>query len=129
MAKGRQLALQAVHYLRKTIRYSDGASAVVTIGTLPAGAVVVAGAITVTTVFNSGTNNNVDIGTAGDPDGLATAVAMTSAGRKVFDELATSDDLVMAAETDIIATLGLTGTAASAGVAIVEVQFIVNNDL
>lgn len=129
MAKGRQLALQAVHYLRKTIRYSDGASAVVTIGTLPAGAVVVAGAITVTTVFNSGTNNNVDIGTAGAPDGLATAVAMTSAGRKVFDELATSDDLVMAAETDIIATLGLTGTAASAGVAIVEVQFIVNNDL
>ncbi len=128
MAKGRQLALQAVHYLRKTVRYSDGASAVVTIGTLPAGALVIDGAVHVTTAFNAGTNNNIDVGIAADADGFASALAMTSAGRKQFDDMATSDDMYMAAETDVIATLGLTGTAASAGVAIVWVAFIVNND-
>ncbi len=128
MAKGRELSFQAVHYLRKTIRFSAGASAVVTIGTLPAGALVVDGAVHVTTVFNAGTNNNIDVGIAADADGFASALAMTSVGRKQFDELATSDDLYMASETDVIATLGLTGTAASAGVAIVWVAFIIDND-
>jgi hypothetical protein len=128
MAKGRQLALQVLHTLRKTVRFSDGASAVVTIGTLPIGALVVGGGIHVSTVYNAGTNNNIDIGTAADPDGFASAIAMTSAGFKVFDELATSDDLLMAAETDVIATLGLTGTAATAGVAQIIVQYAVNND-
>lgn len=129
MAKGRQYSLNVMHTLRKTVRYSDGASAVVTVGTLPAGAIVVGGAVHVSTVFNAGTNNNIDVGTAADPDGFATALAMTSAGDKVFDELATSDDLLTSADTDVIATLGLTGTPASAGVAQVIVWFVVNNDL
>lgn len=128
MAKGRQLALQVVHTLRKSISYTAGATAVVTVGTLPAGAIVVGGGVLVTTAFNAGTNNNIDIGIAADPDGFGSALAMTSAGLKAFDDLATSDDLLTTADTDVIATLGLTGTAASAGAAIVLVQFTVNND-
>lgn len=129
MAKGRQLALQVVHYLRKTVNYSDGASAVVTVGTLPAGAIVIGGGVHVATVFNAGTNNNIDIGIAADPDGFNTLTAMTSRGFKVLDELATSDDLgPMAADTDVIATLGLSGTAATTGSAQVIIMFTVNND-
>lgn len=128
MALGRELDFQAVHYLRKSISYSAGASAVVTVGVLPAGALVIGGGVHVSTVFNAGTNNNIDVGTAADPDGFATALAMTSAGLKAFDELATSDDLLMTTDTTITATLGLTGTAASAGVCQVVVQYVVNND-
>lgn len=127
--KGRQLALQVVHTLRKIVNYSDGASAVVTVGTLPAGAIVIGGGIQVVTAFNAGTNNNIDVGIAADADGFASAIAMTSKGFKVFDDIATSDDLgPMTADTDVIATLGLTGTAATTGSAIIIVQFCVNND-
>lgn len=128
MAKGRQYALQTVHYLRKSISYTAGATAVVTVGTLPAGALVVGGGVHVSTVFNAATANNIDVGTAADPDGFATALAMTSVGLKAFDELATSDDLLTTADTDVIATLALTGTAATAGVCQVVVQYLVNND-
>lgn len=119
---------QDVQTLRGVVRYSHGASAEVVIGTLPIGAIVVGGGVLVTTVFDAGTNNNIDVGTKADTDGFATALAMTSKGLKAFDELATSDDLYMTADTVIVAKLALTGTAATAGEAIVFVQFIAAND-
>lgn len=128
MAKGRQYALQTVHYLRKTIRFSDGASAVTTVGTLPAGAVVLRGSATVTTAFNAGTNNNIDVGVAGAASSFASALALTSAGGKAFTGIATSAAAVTTADTDVIVTMGLTGTAATAGVAVVVIEYACNND-
>lgn len=127
-AKGRELDFQAVHYLRKLFTFSAGNAGVVTIGTLPAGALVVGGGVYISTAFNAGTASTADIGTAADPDGFATALALGTAGYKALDELAVSDDLLTTADTDVIATLALTGTAATAGSGIAVVEFIVNND-
>lgn len=127
-SKGRELDFQAVHYLRKAFTFSAGDAGVVTIGTLPAGALVVGGGVYVGTAFNAGTANTADIGTAADPDGFATALSLTAAGYKVLDDLATSNDLLTTADTDVIATLALTGTAASAGSGIAVIEFVVNND-
>ena len=129
MAIGRQLALQVVHTLRATIRFSDGASGVLTVGTLPVGALVIGGNVSVLTAFNAGTNNNITVGTAGVPASYQPATAMATIGHKAFTGLATSADLMNAtAEVPVIATLGLTGTAATTGVAIVVVSYVVNND-
>lgn len=128
MAKGRQNAIQTVHYLRKQIRYTDGASAVVTIGTLPAGAAVLRGHVVVQTAFNAGTNNNVDVGIAGATNSYTAALAMTPVGVKPFTGLATSAVAVTTGDADVIATLGLTGTAATAGAAIIVIDYAVNND-
>lgn len=128
MAKGRQNAIQTVHYLRKQIRFSDGASSVLTVGTLPAGAAVLRGQAVVQTAFNSGTNNNIDVGIAGATSSYASALALTSAGVKAFTGLATAAGAVTTQDTDVIVTMALTGTAATTGTAIVVIEYTVNND-
>ena len=125
---GRQYALQTVHYLRKAISFNDGASAVTTVGRLPAGAAVLRGHAVVTTAFNAGTNNNIDVGIAAASTTYTSALALTSAGVKPFTGLATSANAVLAADTDVIVTMGLTGTAATAGAAVIVIEYVVNND-
>lgn len=110
-----------VHYVVKPIVYTTLSY---TIGTLPKGAVIVDAGVIVTTAFAGGTPQTLDIGTSADGDGLATALVITSAGRKVADELATSDDLVMTADTDVTATLSA-GATTSAGAGYVYVSYIV----
>lgn len=115
------------HYLLKKILYSDGATAVVTVGKIPAGAVVINAGVVVSTAFNAGTTNVLDIGTSGDDDGFATDLALGTIGRIAADELATSNDLgPYAADTTITATLALSGTAATAGEGYVYVEFLPN---
>lgn len=116
-----------VHYLLKKIQYSGGASAVVTVGKVPAGAVVINAGVVVATAFNAGTSNVLDIGTATDDDGFATDLALGTIGRIAADELATSNDLgPFVADTAITATLALSGTAATAGEGWVYVEFLPN---
>lgn len=128
MALGRELDFEATHYLRCQVTYAAGASAVATIGILPAGAVVLRGHAVVTTVFNAGTNNNVDVGIAGQTATFTSALAMTSVGVKPFTGLSTSAFALTTADTPVIATLGLTGTTATAGVAIFVIEYVINND-
>lgn len=128
MAKGRQLALQVVHYLRKEVVF-NGPSTVVTVGTLPVGAVVTGGMINVSQPFNAGTGNTADVGITGAPQGFAAALALGSVGSKPLGALATSASLgPNAQEVDVIATLTVGGSAATTGRAQVIVQFTVNND-
>jgi hypothetical protein len=67
----------AVKVLDCTIAFGDGATKNYVLGTIPAGARVLRGNVIVTTVFNWGTNNLIDIGTAADPDGFATLMSLT----------------------------------------------------
>lgn len=117
-----------MHYLRKAIAYTDGATAAVTVGTVPAGALIHDAAVTVTQAFNNGTTNTLNIGTVADPDGFASALALGTIGKIVADELATSNDLYVTADTVITATHASSGTAATTGQAIVVVTFSVDND-
>lgn len=120
----RDLGYDIVQTLRKQVTYLDDDVAV-TVGVLPAGAVIVDAGVVVTTAFNAGTGNVLDIGTSGDGDGLATDLALGTIGRIVADELATSNDLYDASnDVTVTATPALTGTAATAGVGFVYVNFI-----
>lgn len=112
-----------VHYVTKPIVYTTLSY---TIGKLPKGAAVIDAGVVVTTAFAGGTPQTLDIGTSADGDGFATALALTSAGLKAADELATSDDLYMSADTDVTATLSA-GATPSAGAGYVFVAYIIAN--
>jgi len=114
------------HYLRKTVGYLTRGTAV-TVGVLPAGAIVVGAGAIVTTAFNGSGTDFLDIGTADDPDGFATDLDVSTKGNKVWDELATSDDLYSTSEVTVTATYADSGTDATAGSAEVYVQFIPSN--
>lgn len=113
-----------VHYLSKAITFADNGVAV-TVGVVPPGATVLRGGVSVSTAFNAGTTNVLDIGTSGDDDGFATDLALGTIGVIVADEMATTNDQYSTSAQTIIATVALTGTAATAGAGVVWVEYIV----
>jgi len=112
-----------VHYVTCPIVYTTLSY---TIGKLPAGAAIVDAGVIVTTAFAGGTPQTLDIGVGADTDSLATALVITSKGRKAADELATSVDMYLAADTDVNATLSA-GATVSAGAGYVYVSYILAN--
>lgn len=128
----RQYSQQMVHYLRKNITYSDNGVAV-TVGVLPAGAQIIntISGVYVRTAFNAGSTNVLDIGTSANDDLYGTDIALGTKAFVAIDEAATATDVntwYIAADTTITATVALSGTAASAGEAIVQICYTVNND-
>lgn len=124
----RQYHTQQTHYLRRSISYTDDGSTL-DLGYVPAGAIVINAGVIVTTAFNAGSTNVLDIGTSADTDGFATDLALGTVGRVLADELATSNDLgPYAADTLLQCVVDLTGTAATTGAGEVFVEFIVDND-
>jgi len=112
---------QLVHYLRKAINVlTTPAATVVNIGTLPPGALVLAGlsGVFVTADF-TGTTNVVDIGyatdgvTSADGDAYATdlTLALTTGGFVAIDEMAVATGRPRTLETKITATWA--GTAST----------------
>lgn len=120
---------QQIHYYRKALSYADGITASVSIGLVPAGAIVVDAGVLVTTTYNWGTNNLLNMGTPGDTDGLATSLSLATAGLIKWDEFATSNDIgPYASDTWVTITYICTGTNASQGAAEAYVAFIPDND-
>ena len=110
---------QQTHYVAVEVTSADTGTTV-TVGKLPPGAYIIGGGIVVGTAFSGGTPT-IGIGTLDDPDGLATAVAVTSTGLKAADEIATSNDMTSSGESTITATLS---ASMSAGQGLVFVEFI-----
>lgn len=120
----RTTGYQLTHFLRKDITFNDN-GLVITLGKLPPGAIVINAGVVVTTAFNAGSTNVLDIGTSDDDDGFATDLALGTIGRIAADELATSNDLYSAtAEITCTATVALSGTAATAGAGVVFVEYL-----
>ena len=113
---------QVISYLRKKITYADNGKALV-VGTIPAGALIIKpmSGMQVTTVFNAGTNNYVDIGTTADDDLFGTDLSGAALAFVPLDEAI--GGFRVAADTTITATVGLTGTAATAGEAEVVICY------
>jgi hypothetical protein len=110
---------QQTHYVAAVVT-SDDTGTTVTVGKLPPGAYIKDAGIIVKTAFAGGTPT-IGIGANDDPDGIASAVAVTSAGLKAADELATSNDLSISGENTITATLSASMTS---GEGLVFVEFI-----
>ncbi len=123
----REYHTDQVHYLSLPISYLDGATKVYTVGIIPAGALVIRGGVCVTTAFNAGTGNVIDIGTSADDDGFATDLALGTIGVINADEMATTNDAYVTTDTTITATLALTGTAPTAGAGFAWIEYIMAN--
>jgi hypothetical protein len=95
------------------------------LGTVPAGSVIKAAGVGVSTAFNSATLNHIGIGTTLNGTQLA-AVQTGGAvlGLTTFT-LTTGSAQVAAADVDVYATNGFTGTLATAGTGVVWVEYIV----
>lgn len=128
----RQLSQQTLHYIRKTITFADNGVPVV-IGVLPAGAQIVnlISGVYVQTAFNAGTTNVLDIGISTDDDVFATDLALGTRAFVVIDEAATATGVntwLTTADVTVTATVALSGTAATAGSAVVQIVYSVDND-
>ena len=116
-----------VHYLRKRFTYADDGSTL-TMGVIPPKAVVLRGGVAVIEAFNAGSTNVLDIGTSGDTDGFATDLALGTVGVIVADEMATSNDFYSASSQTIQCVVDLTGTAATTGIGVAWIEYIINTE-
>lgn len=124
MGIARQLHTQQVHYLRKRVNFNDAAIGTgVVMGTLPAGAMLLGQHVRVSTAFNAGTSNALNVGTSAGGTQLFTDAATAGARN------ATVANLSFASDTDIFVQFAQSGTAASAGVADIVITYAPNNDL
>ena len=127
----RQSQVQAIHYLRRNVVFGDNGIAR-TVGIIPAGSQIIQAlsGVYVTTAFNAGTTNVLDIGTTADDDVYATDLALGTRAFVAIDEAATAAGVntwLVTADTTILATVALAGTAATAGSAEVVIAYIPNN--
>lgn len=121
----RDAGYQNIQYIRKDFTFADNGK-VLKVGTLPAGAVIAKAisGVNISTVFNAGTGNVLDVGTSADDDLYGTDIALGTAGLIPLDEAVS---LFVAADTAITATVVLTGTAATTGVGQVVIAYYLKN--
>ena len=129
-----QYHLNVVHVLRKNITFADMGDTV-SLGWVPAGAVVSNAYIVVDTAFNSGTTatanmgfRNAGDGTSDDVDEFMTAVSVAAAGKAAADEIdASVADLYFPEGAELVVALAETGATATAGNAFAVVEYTVDN--
>lgn len=124
----RVYASQQIHYLRKSITFADDGTTV-TVGTIPADSLVLKpiSGVAVTTVFNAGSTNVLDVGPSTDSgtDLWATDLALGTLGFVPIDEAVTN---LVSVDTIVQAAVDLTGTAATTGAAEIIIAYIPDND-
>lgn len=119
---------QQIHYLRKSISYSD--TFPVTVGVIPAGSVIVKpiSGVQVNTVFNAGTTNVLDIGESSPTNNDDLYATDLSLGTATFVPIDEAVSLTVTSNTTITATYAQTGAAATAGAGEVIIAYIPDND-
>ncbi len=126
-ASARRYHQHQIHYLAKDFTYlNDGAT--LSLGYVPAGATVIRAGVVVSTAFNGGSTNTLDIGTAADTDGFATDLALGTIGVIVADEMATTNDAGPYASDTEIQCVVVSTASASAGVGRAWVEYILDPD-
>ena len=131
---GQQFHHNLVHFLRTQVTFEDDGSTL-SLGWVPAEASILRGGVVVSTAFDSGTSDVLDIGfrnagdgTSDDADEYATLLDLTTAGVISTDEMATAADAYHPEGAEITCAYASTGTAPTAGVGEVWVEYIVKND-
>lgn len=116
---------QDIQYLRRDFTFADNGK-VLRLGTLPANAVIIKpmSGVNISTVFNAGTANVLDIGTSADDDLYGTDLALGTAGFVPLDEAVS---FFVSSDTQMTATPSLTGTAATTGVGQIVIAYCTKN--
>lgn len=126
----RQYHQTQTHYIRRRVRFNDpGVANGNQCGVLPAGSMLLAASCRVVTAFNAATTNVLRMGTTAT-GGEILADTVTLAGATGYKTATTGTAFAasFAADTPIFVSYTQTGTAATAGVADLVVQFAVDND-
>lgn len=127
----RQYEQQVLHFIRRQITYDTfliGTDASVKVGTLPAGAVIYDAIVKVSTAFDAGTTNYINVGTAADDNALVDQADLDLTAAE-WQSSRRGCDLTLTEDTPIYVTYDQSGTAATAGVAEIIVAYIPDNDL
>jgi hypothetical protein len=116
---------QDIQYLRKDFTFNDNGK-VLQLGTLPANAVIIKpiSGVNVSTVFNAGTSNVLDVGTSADDDLYGTDLALGTAAYVPLDE---AISFFVSSDTQMTATVVLTGTAATTGAGQIVIAYCTKN--
>lgn len=119
---------QQIDYFRRRVTFADSGKAVL-VGILPPGAIIIKSmsGVVVSTVFNAGTTNTVDIGINGTANLYGSALSLTAQN---FVPVAQAVDYRVSSAGDVYlyATVNTSGTAATTGEAHIIVGFIPAND-
>lgn len=113
--QGRELPIQAMHFMRKAFAYDTtgiATAATVEVGVLPAGAVIFALQVVITTAFAGGTSPVFNVGTSANPDAYADSdasdVDVTAAGNTIVWR--GGDETIITADTEVYVVYSVTGT-------------------
>lgn len=123
----RQFHTAQIHYLRRDLTFADNGIERF-VGAIPAGSLIIRpiSGVFVSQAFNAGTTNTLNVGTeipVNDDDLLGTLLALGTVGTFVaLDENVTN--YLVTADTDITATVVLTGAAATAGRCQVVIAYV-----
>lgn len=126
----RDLVTQQINYIRKRITFADRGKTI-TVGYLPAGAVVCGGGVQVVTAFNGSGTDLLDVGFIGattDPDAYGSALTLAAIGFIALDELGAVSNIQQPDAYTVTCLYTDANSDAVAGVADVVVWFIPNND-
>jgi len=126
----RQFVAQTVHTLRKKVRFDTPgvASGVKMPAPLPAGAEILRATAKVKTAFNAATTNVLTVGTSAGSMADVLSASDVTEGTPGAYTATTGAALTLASDTDIYVKYTQTGTAATAGEAIIIIEYVPNND-
>lgn len=116
----------AVQTMVKRITFADFGTTVV-VGKMPPYSHVVSGGVHVVTAFNSSGTDLLDVGFIGattDADAYATLLTLAAVGYIVLDELGATTNIMQAQETTVTCAPAQSVADATAGEAVVIVNFV-----
>lgn len=118
----RKYHTEQVHFIRTYINYSDADALTRIVGTIPANSSLLRINTCISTAQNAGTTNTLSVGTTSGGTDLINAAAAGSLTANVVTQ-APSGKSLYSADTTIYATLTQSGTAATAGVVQVTLEY------
>lgn len=120
---------QGIQTLRTRITYLTNGTTV-TVGKLPANAIVVGGGAYISTGFNDSGTDVLDVGFIGsttDDNAYATLLDLSAVGYIALDELATTTNIMQTVEATVTCKYTGQNSNATAGVADVIINYVCNN--
>jgi len=121
---------QNVHFIGKDITYATvgiGTADTVKVGRIPAGSLLLAAYVRVTTAFNAATTNVLTVGQNATANTDIVAAGELNEGATGTTVVLTGAALTFANDTDIYVRYTQTGTAATAGAASIVITYIPPN--
>lgn len=121
----RNALYQNIQYLTADVGFADNGK-VKSLGVIPAGSLILKpiSGVQVNEAFNAGTNNYIQVGTAANDDLYGTNLA---GGTVTFVPLDEAVALKLAADTELVVKVDLSGTPATTGKATAVIAFIPPN--